>query len=239
MSLILRCNRIQRDRRGFRHHLLWEHNEVSRRGFDVPVRLEGKELAAVWVGVRCHQAGGTTKAARRREELGLPRVSDREAQRRLQDNQARSAQRHRAAARARGAAQAALGTQPATTPEQAGRIAKRLGTFQARPLAEPPRTVKLGGSRRPRSPCPRCIACPCQTNRDFSTAQDPSSPTPRRSTSPRRPPTPRRPHTRSPKRDPSPGPPQLSREEAQPQEEDGVLILGRRPEAVQPGSGKR
>jgi len=94
MSLILRChtcNRIQRDRRGYRDHLLREHNEVSRRGFDVPVRLKGRELAAVWASVRRHQLSGTTLAARRREELGLPRVFDREAERRLQDNRARSA----------------------------------------------------------------------------------------------------------------------------------------------------
>jgi len=60
----------------------------------------------VWASVRRHQVSGTTLAARRREELDHPRVSDREAERRLQDNRARSARRHRAAARARGAAQA-------------------------------------------------------------------------------------------------------------------------------------
>jgi len=53
---------------------------------------------------------GMALAARRREELGLPRVSDREAARRLLDNRARSARRLRAAARARGVATAALGT---------------------------------------------------------------------------------------------------------------------------------
>jgi len=79
---------MQRDRRGYRDHLLREHNEVARRGFDIPVRFEGRELAAVWAGIHhhqaaCHQAGGTTLAARRREELGLPHVSDREAARRL------------------------------------------------------------------------------------------------------------------------------------------------------------
>jgi len=57
MALILRCHtcgRMQRDRRGYRDHLLGEHNEVSRRGFDTPVRLEGRKLAAVWAGVRRH-----------------------------------------------------------------------------------------------------------------------------------------------------------------------------------------
>jgi len=168
-----------------------------------------------------------TLAAPRREELGLPRVSDREADRRLQDNRARSARRHRAVARARGAAMAALGTpdvplepQRAATPEPVVRIITRLGMFQARPLAELAGTVRLGGSRRPRSPCPRCMMCPCQTTRDFSTAQEPASPTPHRPTSPRRPATPRGPHTRSLKRDPSSGPPQLSREEAQPDDKD-------------------
>jgi len=70
MSLILRChtcNRIQRDRRGYRDHFLREHNEVSHRGFDVLVRLEGRELAAVWASVRRHQVSGTTLAACRRE----------------------------------------------------------------------------------------------------------------------------------------------------------------------------
>jgi len=45
------------------------------RGFDVPFCLKGRELAAVWAGVRRHQASGTTLAARRREELRLfPRL---------------------------------------------------------------------------------------------------------------------------------------------------------------------
>jgi len=49
------------------------------------------------------------RAARRREKLGLPRVSDREAERRLSDNRSRTVRRHRAAARARGEAAATLG----------------------------------------------------------------------------------------------------------------------------------
>jgi len=204
MSLVLRCHtcgRMQRVRRGYRDHLLRVHNEVARRGFDIPVRLEGCELAAVWAGVHRHQAarhqaGGTTLAARSREELGLPHVSDREAARRLQDNRARSARRLRAAARAREVAIAALGTpdlplelQRAATPELVGRIVTRLGTFQARPLAKPAGTVRQGGSRRPRSPCTRCLMCPCQTTRDFSDAQHPVSPAPHRPMSPIRPPS--------------------------------------------------
>jgi len=194
--LILRChtcNRAQRDRRSYCDHLLRQHNEVSRRGFDVPVRLEGQELAVVWASVRRHQVSGTTLAARRREELGLPRVSNREAERRLRDNWVRTAQRHKAAARARGAARAALGTpdvptatQGAATLEPAERIANRIGTFQARPLAEPAGTVRLGWSRRPCSPCLRCLHCECQQHRDFSVAQDDQLPTARRLSHPRR-----------------------------------------------------
>jgi len=105
MSLILTCRTCgqrQRVRLGYRDHLLREHNEVARRGFDAPIRLEGRELEAVWAGIRHRQTTGMTPASRRREELGLPRVSDKEAARRLQDNWARSARRLRAAARARG-----------------------------------------------------------------------------------------------------------------------------------------
>jgi len=220
MSLILRChtcNRIPRDRRGYRDHLLRKHNEVPRRGFDVPVVHEGRELAAVWAGVRCHQVSGTTLAARRREELGLPRVSDREAERRFQDNWARSTRRHRAAARARGAARATLGTPDATATETQGAV----------PL-EP---VGRLASRRPISPCQQCLHCECQQHRDFSAAQDDQPPTPgrsshsrRRSSSSGRQSTPRHPPSCSPKRDPSPGPPQLSREPDHPEAKaEGVL----------------
>jgi len=229
MALVLTCRTCgqrQRDRRGYRDHLLREHNEVARRGFDAPVRLEGRELAAVWAGIRRRQMTSMTTANRRREELGLPRVSDWEAAGRREDNRARSARQLRAAARARGVATAALGTpvvplvpQPAATPM----MALRLGTFQARPLAVPAGTVRQGGARLPRSPCPRCTTCPCQTTRDFSGAQHPASAPPHRPMSPIRPPSPRRPHTRSPKPDPSPGPPQLSREEPQPEEKEGQL----------------
>jgi len=53
-----------------------------------------------------HSVSGPLRAARRRAELGLPKVSDREAERRLRDNRNRTARRHRAAARARGEAAA-------------------------------------------------------------------------------------------------------------------------------------
>jgi len=205
MCIILRCHtcgQMQRDWRGYHDHLLREHNEVARRGFDAPVRLEGRELAAVWEGIRRRQTTGMTLAARRREELGLPRVSDREAARRLQDNRAGSARLLRVAAGARGAATAALGTPVVSLAPKP--VALRLGTFQMRPLDVPAGTVRHGGARMPHLPCPQCTRCPCQRNRDFSGAQHMTSPPPRRPRSPIRPPSPRRLHTRSPKRDPSP-----------------------------------
>jgi len=218
-SLVLRCHTCgqpQRDRRAYRDHLLLAHHEVARRGCDTPIRLEGHELEAVWAGIRRRQTTRMALAAGRREELGLPRVSDREAARRLQDNRARSARRLRAAARAGGAATAALGTPVVPLAPQP--VPLRLGTFQSRHLAVPAGTVRHGGARMP---CPRCTTCPCHTTRDFSEAQDTTTPPPRRPRSPIRPPSPRHSHTRSPKRDPSPGPPQLSREETQP--DDGQL----------------
>jgi len=84
------CGELQRDRRSYRDHLLRIHQEVTRRGADVPVRLEGRELEAVWAGIQRRHEAGMATASRRRENLGLPRVSDREAARRLLDNRARS-----------------------------------------------------------------------------------------------------------------------------------------------------
>jgi len=105
------------------------------------------------------------------------------------------------------------------------RFVARLGSTRssyARPQVEPLLTVRGGGARRLFSPCHRCRNCACQLNRDYSAAQDSRSPTPRRPTPSRRRSTSsnsrstsRRHHTRSPKRDTSPGPPQLRREEAQ------------------------
>jgi len=63
------------------------------------VRLEERELAAVWASACRHQVSGPVRAARRRDELGLPRVAVR----------SRTARRHRAVARARGEAGATLG----------------------------------------------------------------------------------------------------------------------------------
>jgi len=189
------CNNIQRDRRVYRDHLLRAHGEVSRRGLDAPVRLQERELAVVWASVRRHQASRSTRASGHREEVRLPRVSDREAERRLRDNRSRTALRHWAVACARGVATAALGArdvqgtteiQGAAPMEPAERFAARLGSFQARPQVELALTVRGGGSRRPISPCHRCRNCLYQQNRDYSAAQDSRSPTLRRPSHSRR-----------------------------------------------------
>jgi len=119
--VILRCHtcgNIQRDKRVYRDHLLRAHGEVPRRGLDAPVRLPDRELAAVWASVRRHQTRGNTRGSRRREELRLPRESDREAERRLRDNRSLTARRHRVAARARGVAPAALGAPDVQAPNR-------------------------------------------------------------------------------------------------------------------------
>jgi len=103
------CHGIQGDRHAYRDHLLRVHGKVMRRGSDVPVHLDERELAIVRDSFRCHSVSGPLLAARRRAELGLPRVSDREAERRLRDNRNRMARRHHAAARARGEAAAIQG----------------------------------------------------------------------------------------------------------------------------------
>jgi len=107
-----RCRQAQRDRRAYRDHLLRAHGEVMRRGSDVPVRLDGRELEVVWASVHRPRTSGPSRAARQREALGLPRVSNREAERRLKNNQAHTARCHRAAPRAREGAPA-----PLTAPE--------------------------------------------------------------------------------------------------------------------------
>jgi len=42
------CRQAQQDQRAYRDHLLRVHKEVMRRGSDIPVRLEGRELEIVW-----------------------------------------------------------------------------------------------------------------------------------------------------------------------------------------------
>jgi len=200
----------------------------------VPVRLQERELAAIWASVRRYQVSGTTRASRRQEELGLRRVSDREAERRLRDNWARTARRHRVAARTRGVATAALGApdvqgtteaQGAEPMEPEERFVAQIGSSQSRPQVEPVLVLRGGGARRPFSPCHRCLNCGCRQSRDYSASQDSRSPTPHcptfslcRSTSASCRYTSRRRHNRSPTQDTSPGPPQLRREEAQPDE---------------------
>jgi len=91
------CQEVQRDRWTYRNHLLRAHGEVIRGGTSTPVRLEGRELE----NMRAADSTRLLGASHRREALGLPRVLDQEAARRLHDNQARRACRSRAVARAR------------------------------------------------------------------------------------------------------------------------------------------
>jgi len=110
---------------------------------------------------------GPACAARRREALGLPRVSNREAERRLNDNQARTARRYRAAARAREGAPA-----PSTAPDVIAtpEVPMTSNTLQDAPdtrqvillgslQADPPTTSPPG---RTYSPCARCLNCSCR-----------------------------------------------------------------------------
>jgi len=108
------CHGVQRYRWAYRDHLLCVHGEVARRGSDVLVRLEEQELAVVWATAHRSRMCGPVRAARRKEALGFLRVLDREAERRLWDHRARTARRHRAAARARGGAVATLGAPEVT-----------------------------------------------------------------------------------------------------------------------------
>jgi len=74
-SLVLRCHtcgQLQRDRRSYRDHLLWAHHEVARRGVDTPTRLEGRELEAVWAGIRRRQTTGMALAALAAQEARPP-----------------------------------------------------------------------------------------------------------------------------------------------------------------------
>jgi len=161
------CHNVQRDRRSYRDHLLRVHGEVARRGSDMPIHLEGRELEVVLASAHQSSISGPVRASRRREALGLPRVSDREAERRLKDNKARTARRHRAAARAQEGVPATL-TAPnvlATPDEQEGvtddtRQVLLLRSTQADPLktAPPGRTY---------SPCERCLNCRCRQPKNY------------------------------------------------------------------------
>jgi len=215
------CNNVQRDRQAYRDHLLCAHGEVARRGSDTPVRIEGRELAVVWATAHCARMSGPVRAARRTEALGLPRVLDREAERLLKDNRARTARRHRAAARMRGLATAALGAPEvmATTEdiggqggvdrELGGRYRAQIGSSQAQPQTELVPQLRGGGARRAFSPCERCTHCPCRQDRDYGAAQDSAPPSPRRQSSHRHCSSSSRRRPRTPTRSPSPEPPPL------------------------------
>jgi len=197
------CRNVQRDRRAYRDHLLRVHGEVVRRGSDVPVRLEGRELEVVWAAAHRLRTSGPARASRRREAVGLPRVSEREAERRVRDNGARTARRHRAAARAREGAPAPL-TAPLVpaTPDTADDT--RHVSFLGSPQADPPTSSPPG---RTYSPCDRCLNCSCREPKNYSGAQA-SSPVRGPHTSRRRSSSSRRGPCRPP-RTPSPGPPLL------------------------------
>jgi len=184
------CHDVQRDRQAYRDHLLRVHREVARRGSDVPVRLEGRELALVWATAHRARMSGPVRATRRREAIWLPRVSDKEAERRLKDNRAQTARRHRAVARVRGLVMAALGAPEVITEdiggqgradkEHGGRYTAKIGSSQAQPQTEPVPQLRGGGVRRAFSPCERCTRCPCRQDKDYSAAQDSAPPSPRR-----------------------------------------------------------
>jgi len=207
------CNNVQRDRRAYRDHLLPVHGEVARRGSDVPVHLEGRELEAVWASAHRSRMSGPVRAARHREALGLPRVSDQEAERRIKDNRARTARCHRAAARAQLGAAATLGA-PEGTPttegqdirdrDQGQRHEARAASSRSSPKIEQTITVQVGGTRRVYSPCDRCAHCRCRQPKDYSAAQDSPSPPRRRSPSSLRPSSSSRRHPRPPTRTSSP-----------------------------------
>jgi len=112
LIICLACREVQRDRWAYRNYLLRVHGEVIRGGIDTPVRLEGRELEVVWAADYRRLLG----ASRRREALGLPRVPDQEAARRLHENRARRARRGRAAARAEDAARQRAARQRAARP---------------------------------------------------------------------------------------------------------------------------
>jgi len=172
------CHIVQRDRRAYRDQLLRVHEEVARRYSDVPVRLEGRELEVVWASAHRSRISGPARASRRREALGLPRVSDREAERRLKDDKARTARRHRAAARAREGAPATLmAPDILVTPDiLATRDISQDAAADTRHVlligstqADPPTTAPPG---RTYSPCAQCLYCTCRQPKNYSAAQD-------------------------------------------------------------------
>jgi len=212
------CHGIQRDRRMYLDPLLRIHGEVSRRRSNIPVRLEERELAIVRASVHRRQVSCPVRATRCRAELGLPEVSDREAERRLRDNCMRTARSHCAAAQARGEAAATLGApevqerQEVTNTGPVERIATRTRSSRSKlKVEEHVIFFHGGGTRRPQSPCERCTNCECRCSRDYSSAPEPLP------LLNHRPPFS---HTRqySTIQSPSLGRPQVWREQAQPDE---------------------
>jgi len=140
---------------------------------------------------------------------------DREAERRLKNNRARTARRHRAAAHARERAPATL-TAPKVlrTPDEHDvpaadtRQVLLLGSTQADPPTTSPPECKY-------SPCARCLHCTCRQPKNYSAAQRTSRSPARRSRASRRRSSSSRQGQRRPPRTPSTGPPLLWREAQQ------------------------
>jgi len=199
------CHNVQRDRRAYWDHLLRVHGEVARRGSDIHVRLEARELEVVWASAHRSRISGPVRTSRRREALGLPRVSDRAAERCPKDNRACTAPRHRAAACAREGVPSTLTTpEVLVTPD--GQEATAGDTRQVLLLgstqADPPKTAPPG---RTYSPCARCLNCLCRQSKNNLAAQDTSPSPARRSRASRRRSSSSRRGQRRPPRTPSPG----------------------------------
>jgi len=220
-------------RRTYRNHLLREHGQVIRGGTSTPVRLEGRELE----NVRAADNSRLREASHRREALGLPRVTDQEAARRLHDNRARRARRSRAVARAQAYVQQRAARQRVARPQRMAadvfpllRAATPPPTLDAvypsvvSPVAER-HTILVGchptsrlssPTARTYTPCGRCIHCPCRQPQELSEAQRVYPPL-------------RHFRPTSRQRTPSPKPPQLWPEEPTGQEETMSLGSGGSP----------
>jgi len=174
------CQDVQRDRWTYRNHLLQVHGQVIRGGTSTPVRLVGRELEQVWSAdyVRL------LDASRRREAMGLPRVTNQEAARRQHDNRIRRERRGRAIARARAYVQQRAARQRVARPPSTPPRRRHLR------VASPPPTVGTQTDERPtlqaghqlthrhESPtartytsCGRCLNCPCRQPKNLSEAQ--------------------------------------------------------------------
>jgi len=63
---------VQRDRRAYRDPLLHVHGKVARRGSDIPVRLEERELEVVLASAHRSRISGLARASRRKGSLRAP-----------------------------------------------------------------------------------------------------------------------------------------------------------------------